>query len=440
MNKKDQKEFKIEEKFDSDSDKENNLYEEKVNLNKTKNIDLINNKKNLGKKSKDLDKDEKDNHELSDISEVFKKKKSYNNVIPNLNNMKFKPYLGYAARIVTSALLFIFSFSLSYFLVRNAFVTTETTKTTYQEVGNIDYRVNLKENDFYESKYLTKGMVYITSLISTIDIDFDYRFIIDESINGNFTNGVVAKLIISNDSGDNVYYSKDYVLSSTKTEVVSNKNIYNTRKTISIDYSYYNNVANKFKSTYGVDSSSKLIVSYKVGGNISDKGISSSNDLSVTIPLSQKAINISDSGGLNNSRTNITEAKTELKYKSFIVIAIILFITSIACLLKFLELIFAMFGKTTAYDKHLNKIFKEYDRLIVEIKTAPNFDNKNIITIDKFEELLDARDTLKQPIMYYNLSSHNKCYFYIKNEDDIYLHIVKSVDLESDKNEEKKKK
>ena len=76
-------------------------------------------------------------------------------------------------------------------------------------------------------------------------------------------------------------------------------------------------------------------------------------------------------------------------------------------------------------------MFKEYDRLIVETKTPPRFDDMNIIKIMKFEELMDARDTLKQPIMYYNISSHNKCYFFIKHDDDVYLTVIKAVDVES---------
>lgn len=402
-------------------------------------------KNNISSEKKDVKKDkddilvEKDDKVLDNMSDVFKKKKIEEKQIPNINNLKFKPYLGYSVRIVVSALLFVALFSLSYFFVRKSFVSTQTTTTAYQELGNVDYRVSLKENDFYESKYLSKGMVYITSLINTVDIDFDYRFIIDDTVDGNFNNSVVAKLVISNDSGDNVYYSKEYVLSPNKTEVINKNNSYSTKKSISIDYAYYNNISNKFKSTYGIDSSSRLIVSYKVGSNIASKEINSSNEMSVTIPLSQRSINISDSGGINNSRTSTVESKFELKHKIFIVFAVVLFITSVACLLKFLELIFAMFEKQSEYDKYISKIFKEYDRLIVEIKSQPNFDNKNVIKIDKFEELLDARDTLKQPIIYFDVTSHVKSYFYIAKGKDVYLLVIKAVDLEAEHEKKNKK-
>ena len=50
--------------------------------------------------------------------------------------------------------------------------------------------------------------------------------------------------------------------------------------------------------------------------------------------------------------------------------------------------------------------------------------------ISKFEELLDVRDNLKLPIMYYVVTKHTKCCFYIKHNDDLYLLTIKSVDLE----------
>ena len=53
-----------------------------------------------------------------------------------------------------------------------------------------------------------------------------------------------------------------------------------------------------------------------------------------------------------------------------------------------------------------------------------------MIKISKFEELLDVRDNLKLPIMYYVVTKHTKCCFYIKHNDDLYLLTIKSVDLE----------
>ncbi len=85
--------------------------------------------------------------------------------------------------------------------------------------------------------------------------------------------------------------------------------------------------------------------------------------------------------------------------------------------------------KNTKYDKFVNNILKEYDRLIVETNTDIDLKKYNIIEIKKFTELLDVRDNLKCPILYYCITKHYKGMFYIKNNNDIYLLIVKDIDL-----------
>ena len=75
----------------------------------------------------------------------------------------------------------------------------------------------------------------------------------------------------------------------------------------------------------------------------------------------------------------------------------------------------------------------EYDRLIVETSTAPDLKNARIIKINKFEELLDVRDNLKLPIKYYVVNNHQKCNFYINHGDELYLLVIKAIDIEERK-------
>ena len=261
----------------------------------------------------------------------------------------------------------------------------------------------------------------------------------DQANDLDFNYSIIGTLQISDDSGANVYYSKDYTLLKNTQIKAQDKSSHNIKETITIDYDYYNNLANKFKSSYGLDAKSNFIVTFKVNKNVEKLNINESNSMTMTIPLSQRAINIkTDTATINNTKSITSESSVTLSNKLLVGIAAVLFIASVAMLLRFLELVFMSFDKKSEYDKYLDKIFKEYDRLIVETKTMPRFDDKNIIKIEKFEELLDARDTLKQPIMYFNISSHNKCYFYINKGKDTYLTVLKAVDLEA-KNEKKKK-
>ena len=64
---------------------------------------------------------------------------------------------------------------------------------TFDEKSKIDYKVYLKENEFYDEPYLGKDMLYVASLIDKIGIDFDYNFASEVKENINFT---LARLIV----------------------------------------------------------------------------------------------------------------------------------------------------------------------------------------------------------------------------------------------------
>ena len=226
---------------------------------------------------------------------------------------------------------------------------------------------------------------------------------------------------------------KTYTLLDTETAKIDDKNVYNLDKDLEIDYDYYNRLANNFRNQYGVDTNSYLKVYLQVdktGGNDKDINIKDSATSEITIPLSEKAIEINfDSKDTKLIKNIMTDKKLIFDSKIFIV-ECILFIISAIFLLKIIKLLLMLNRRKSPYDTILEKILREYDRLIVETTTGIDMDKSHIISIDKFQELLDVRDNLKLPIMYYNIASHQKCYFYIKDNDDVYVYYLKAVDLE----------
>jgi len=384
-----------------------------------------------------MDKKEKKNNKLKELQ---------NNLSHKIfKNSKFKKiYFSYYVRLVMFCVLFMILFFSSFVLFRNSFSYEEEKYIQYRESSNLDYKVYLKPNNFYEQSYLGKNMLYIASLIDNIKIDFGYNFFIDKKADLKFNYSIVGKLLIKDESGTNVYFEKEYNLLPQKQVVMEDAISYNLKESISVDYSYYNRLANDFKSSYGVNSASEFKIYLKINKIATNESnslnLNEYKEMSMTIPLSEKAINITmDYEDINNSNYILNKASVKLNNIIFIVLAAILFITSVASLLKFLELLFVFAGKKTNYDKYIEKLLKEYDRLIAEVHTEPNFERCEIIKIIKFQELLDIRDNLKLPIMYYNVISHHKSYFYIKHNETVYLLIIKAVDLEKVKRKNNKK-
>ena len=98
-------------------------------------------------------------------------------------------------------------------------------------------------------------------------------------------------------------------------------------------------------------------------------------------------------------------------------------------MVKMINKILLEFDLYTPYDRYVNKKLKEYDRLIVETNSNLKTKGLNVIEIKSFTELLDARDNLNLPILYLNTIPHKEGVFYILNNTDIYMLIIKNDDL-----------
>lgn len=346
-------------------------------------------------------------------------------------------YIGYSARIVLYSILFILFLGISLLSVYKSLDISQEKINNYEENGNLNYRVYLKPNEFYETPYLTSGMTFIARLINNIEVDANYSFIIDENVDVDYNYDIIGKLSI-NSNDNKKLFEKEYTLVSTKNQKVRNSNTFYISEKLDINYEYYNELANNFKSTFGVDTTSKLDIYVRINKNVSNEtktiSINNSNEMVLSIPLSERTIDISlNTNGINTRNSIVQEKNVVLQNIAFIIVAIIFFIGAVSMILKFLELLVLISKKESKYDKFVKKVLTEYDRLIVETETEPDLNESRVIKIRKFQELLDVRDNLKRPIMYYVLSKHQKSYFYIQQENNCYLFVLKAIDLETEK-------
>ena len=306
-------------------------------------------------------------------------------------------------------------------------------KLYFVEKGDVNYLVCLKDNNFFDDKCLNSNMSYVASLINNISLDFDYQFNgnLDDLIN-NVDYQVNARLIIENTDTKARYYEKEFELISKTEDIVDNNGtLYNLNKSINIDYEYYNNIANSFKSQYGVNSQSYLEVYMNINKYSSYQDIPKSSLMSFRIPLSQKAIEIKfNTQNLNNNIDKSITSKSLIinGYFKFIV-GVLLLLFSFVFLVVIVMIIKKYNKKVSKYNKFINKILREYDRLIVETSTVPNIDDYNVLVINSFNELVDVRDNLRSPIMYCNALSEEESLFYIINDNNLYLYKVNEKNM-----------
>lgn len=369
-------------------------------------------------------------------SNTFKQKRK-------IEKIRTKIYFGYTSRFIINSVLFISFLLIGVIFFLNSFDLKKERLIKFNENSKIDYKVYLLPNDFYETPYLEKNMVYVSSLIDKIHVDFDYIFYAMDELDMNFSYSIMADLIITNKIDNKELYRKNYVLLENQNLSMLNNNVQNIKEQIDIDYIYYNSIANKFRATYGVDSDSKLIVYLSINKKNDNKShfeLNENSKMSVTIPLSEKTVDVKlDYNEINDSSTLIKKDNTSIKNIFLFAFAIINLLFSIILLVLLIRKLCFLKTKKSNYDKQLHKYLNDYDRMIVETKTLVSFENKEIIKIDKFNELMDIHDNLQTPIIYYSVTNHHKSYFYINSNDIIYLFVLKSIDLEKKKNASLKK-
>lgn len=378
-------------------------------------------------------------------SELDKKKKTKNiksteenKLVEKKNFTKIK-YESFENKLIKQIILMVFTLILSLGMIYYALNNTNKESISYTQNGNVDYKVCLKENNFYSQNCLDKNMSYVSSLIKNVGLTFNYDLNTSEQLNVKTEYEVTAKLVISNAENTSKYFEQKYILQDKTSAGISQiNNEYKISKNIDIDYDYYNTIASTFKSQYGVETNSYIEVSFQVfhtNKENEDIRVPSPNPVILNIPLSQKSININmTASGINKQETqNIESSIFTLNNIICLFIGIIALIVCLISGLKIAKMLSLIKEKKNNYDKFMEKILREYDRLIVETSTLPKFNNYFVTKVNSFGELIDVRDNLRLPIMYYEVAKHQKCHLYIIDNKNLYLLTVKAVDMEENK-------
>ena len=341
--------------------------------------------------------------------------------------------LNFNAYFVLSILLFVFALSQALILFMLS-MSVKQDVINYKENGNIDYKVFLKQNEFYDNDYLEKDMIYVASLIKNIDTTFNYTFSTDTKSNINYDYEIVGELIIYDSAKENTFFKKSYPLTKQTKDTVKNAKGFKIEKNISIDYVYYNSLANKFKKSYGVSSKSDFIVKLKLNYQNDDPDLKVANkkELTLTVPLSENEVNINlDNSKINGNNQVLGKKHVVIQNSRKLVSSAILACISIFFLVYIIMNLFELRSNRSRYDLFIKKILREYDRLIVNTTTAPDYDNHHVIDVSTFQELLDVHDNLGIPIMYYVNEEHKKCTFYVNHDTDMFVLKINAEDLDN---------
>lgn len=343
-------------------------------------------------------------------------------------------YLNYKGRVLFGILIVLLLCIFSYIFINKSFAVYQKERVEYSENGNINYSITLKENDFYTSNTLEGGRGYISSLIDKIETTFKYNTFFSDKVILNYKYDIKGILYVYSEDGK-ILLDEEYDLVEEKEEEdFSNK--FSILQELTIDYDKYNNIAKDYINTYAPNATSefKVIMNIEYDGGYSrfyNSLLHHKTKLEMYIPLIKNNITI----GINDKYLDNEGEYSEETLKKgvdniYSYLGSIFLILAVVYAIYVITFIYQAQPKKNKYSKLRDSYLIEYDRLIVNTKTLPRFNDYNVIDCYDFNELLDAEEVLELPINYYEIVKDQKCVFYIVNGKDVYKYVLKDCDLE----------
>lgn len=306
----------------------------------------------------------------------------------------------------------------------------KTININYEENNSINYKVYLKENKFFDTPFLEENRTYIASLIDYIDTDFHYEIKYNRPFTGHVKYKYVAILQANKKNSTGYYWNKEYDLSEEKSiDIKDNTNVI-ISDNVKVNYAKYNEVLNQFKKAYNLDTNSELKIIMRVVNTADfkkiDHPVDIESEIGLTVPLLEQAIDVSINKEASSNK-NILTIKEKSNRKSYLIFKITGSVLVFISILGMLETkrFNRVFKKSHTYMLELDKILKNYDSIIANVKNTPDIDSYKKIEVDKFEELLDVYNEVRMPINYYQDKTGKESTFVIINNDVAWLYRLK---------------
>jgi len=312
----------------------------------------------------------------------------------------------------------------------------------YDEESSLDYKVYLKDNEFFGDKYLEKDKQYIASLIDYIDATFNYDLTLtNKDGDYDYSYRIEAEVNVKNPDNNNSLYKSSEMLVNTKKGVGHGKKTTNITEKLKIDYNKYNELISKFIETYdlsNLDSTLSINMYVDFYGNCGNLEKDNKNSvIKLVIPLTRKTVAIDMSSDVTNTTDSYIDCG-EGNSVIFLVLALLACGIDICLIVELVRYFETSKSPLDVYNTKLKKILNNYGSFIQKINNDYDMSKSQILKVDSFDDMLEIRDTLQAPILMlenkdkYGVffiipTAYNVLYTYALRVDDIKVDMINDV-------------
>ena len=345
---------------------------------------------------------------------------------------RFHLYFNAKDRIAFRLIILFFLIFTGFIFVQKSYLFETKNEIEYTEYGNVNYKVLVNNDEYYDSTYMESGKQYLSDVVNTIDAVFNYNLNFNSGMNYKYTYKVEGILYIdSKESGKNLVTNTYSLVKPNKLAIADGTSI-NLELPIKIDYQQYNEYVKNYKQKYNVLTESRLVVKlsldYEGVAAVFKEKKQKSSVVEMVIPLGNKETSISVNG-IDNKDSFVEVSASELINDVLFSIGLVLLLSAVLLFICTIIFVIRVTPKKSKYCKKRDELLKTYDRVIVVSKTMPEINDLNVISCNTFNELFDAQQSLDKPIIFHELIKNQKAMFVIRNDNDLYKYVLKDCDL-----------
>lgn len=333
-------------------------------------------------------------------------------------------------------IVIIFIISFSFFVIYNK--VNKDYEVTYTEVGNVDYDVFLQENNFFENNFLENDKQYISSLVDYIDTKFNYNLSLDNeyNVNYNYSYDIVAEVNVTQENTGKSLYNITDTLVKEQTIDSSNSNV-TINEIARVNYNYYNDLIKQFITVYELtDIKCNLSIIFKVRVDGSCNGLEDNTknvEMVANIPLATNTISIDVSDNLVDNGNNVIKCKNNNnEYFFLIILSLVLIVIDAILIVYTVKYEIKTRTAENIYEKELKKILNNYSSYIQTMYNDFDFTEYQMLKINTFNDMLEIRDTIRQPILMKENQDKTGAYFMIpSNSKILYIYRLDVRDIKN---------
>lgn len=368
----------------------------------------------------DIDNDIMD--EYNDLSKHRTKHEVVTYEGSNKVTLKKRLYINFSTRITIYVIAILVLFLMSSFCFYKVYKAAKNYVVHYSEKSSINYNVCDKDGNCIDSKNITG---YLSENCDKINTHFNYNLDISDKISYDVSYFIKSEYKITSKKKKNI------VLYEKEEEVVDLTRLKNEGDNISInedvviDYGYYYGNVGYYEEKNNVDVNAELVYTMYL------------KDKKDIIKLSTMKLDLNDNI-LVPKITNIEHLNKSVNIEKdvwtnsnivFTFICIISGLLSLLMIIRLSNLMVKVFNRKDKYKKEVKKILRTYDKDIVVARDGyVSMENKTVVKVTKFKELLDAKTVLDKPIVYVRVNDI-KSKFIVEDVDSIYEYTIKDLDF-----------